>query len=47
MTCLNLKRKVLILEGEYGMHDKKSIGKLNFFKNHTEKSYVIDTKVML
>lgn len=39
MTCLNLKRKALILEGEYGMHDKKALENLIFSKtiqkNHT------------
>ena len=46
-NLFEFKTERIMFKGESADIWEKSIEKLLFFKNHTEKSYVIDTKVML
>ena len=46
-NLFEFKTKSIYLGRKIRNTSKKRIVELNFFKNHTEKSYVIDTEGML
>ena len=46
-NLFEFKTKSIVFKWKPADSWEKSIEKLLFFKNHTEKSYIIDTKVML
>ena len=46
-NLLEFKTRSIVFKWKSADLWEKGIEKLLFFKNHTEKSYIIDTKVML